>query len=137
MILVLTLAAVTLRTGDWSGWLFLAFITGLAASFIARPQGAGCFGFGCIGNLVVGAIGVVLGEWIFGHFYQGEVNILVAFLISLGGALVVLYAGQAIDRLLRRGNPPSPPPPPAAPPGAPPLVIDSTARETRPTDGEA
>ncbi|MCA1724099.1 MAG: hypothetical protein LC748_07615 [Thermomicrobia bacterium] len=54
--------AVTYGAGDWATWLFLAFASGLVASFIARPQGMGCFGFGCFGNLLIGGIGAIVGN---------------------------------------------------------------------------
>jgi uncharacterized membrane protein YeaQ/YmgE (transglycosylase-associated protein family) len=120
-----TTIAVTFGRGDWATWLFLAFASGLAAAFIARPQGAGCFGFGCFGNLLVGGIGAIVGNFIVGRFYSGTVNIVVAFAISLMGALLILSIGQAIDRFLRRNAPPEPPPPARSPP----TIIDSTARE--------
>jgi uncharacterized membrane protein YeaQ/YmgE (transglycosylase-associated protein family) len=120
-----TAIAVTFGRGDWATWLFLAFASGLAAAFIARPQGAGCFGFGCFGNLLVGGIGAIVGNFIVGRFYSGTVNIVVAFAISLMGALLILSIGQAIDRFLRRNAPPEPPPPARSPP----TIIDSTARE--------
>lgn len=115
--------AVTFRVGDGATWLLLAFAAGLIAAFIARPQGAGCFGFGCLGNLVVGAIGALVGGFVVGLFYPGEVNGFAAFLIACAGALLVLYAGQGIDRLVRARTPAPEPPRP------PPRVIDSTARE--------
>lgn len=124
-LIVSTTIAVTFRAGDWSGWLFLAFISGLTAAFIARPQGAGCFGFGCFGNLLIGAIGAVVGRFVVGLFFQGEVGFLLAFAISLAGSLLVLFTGQAIDRLVRRNTP--------LPPrglGPPPQIIEGTARET-------
>lgn len=93
--------AVTFRVGDWGTWLLLAFAAGLIASFIARPQGAGCFGFGCFGNLLIGGIGALVGGYVVGLFYGGEVNGFVALLIACAGALLVLYAGQGIDRLIR------------------------------------
>jgi uncharacterized membrane protein YeaQ/YmgE (transglycosylase-associated protein family) len=124
--------AVTFGRGDWATWLFLAFASGLAAAFIARPQGAGCFGFGCFGNLLIGGIGAIVGNFIASRFYSGTVNIVVAFAISLMGALLVLSIGQGIDRLLRRNAPPEPPPPTRSPP----TIIDSTAREVTRDDTE-
>lgn len=121
-----TSLAVTFGTADWATWLFLAFASGLAAAFIARPQGAGCLGFGCFGNLLVGGIGAIVGNFIVGRFYDGEVNVAVAFAIALMGALLVLAAGQAADRFLRRNTPPEMPPPPAR---RTPTIVDSTARE--------
>lgn len=117
--------AVTYGAGDWATWLFLAFASGLAAGFIARPQGAGCFGFGCLGNLLIGGIGAIVGNFIVGRFYDGDVNVMVAFAISLAGALLVLYAGQLLDRFLRRNAPLEEPPPDRSLP----TVVDSTARE--------
>jgi uncharacterized membrane protein YeaQ/YmgE (transglycosylase-associated protein family) len=119
-----TAIAVTFGRGDWATWLFLAFASGLAAAFIARPQGAGCFGFGCFGNLLIGGIGAIVGNFIASRFYSGTVNVAVAFAISLMGALLILSIGQGIDRLLRRNAPPELPPT-----RSPPTIIDSTARE--------
>ncbi len=116
--------AVTFRAGDWGGLLFLAFISGLAAAFIARPQGAGCFGFGCLGNLAVGAIGAAVGRFLVGLFYHGEVGFLPAFAISLAGSLLVLYTGQAIDRVVRRNAARETPVPP-------PQIIEGSAREAQ------
>jgi uncharacterized membrane protein YeaQ/YmgE (transglycosylase-associated protein family) len=118
--------AVTYGAGDWATWLFLAFASGLVASFIARPQGMGCFGFGCFGNLLIGGIGAIVGNFIVSRFYDGGVNVAVAFAISLMGALLILYSGQALDHLLRRNAPPDDGPPPTR---APPLIVDSTARD--------
>ncbi|MHB8646307.1 MAG: GlsB/YeaQ/YmgE family stress response membrane protein [Thermomicrobiales bacterium] len=117
--------AVTYGAGDWATWLFLAFASGLVAAFVARPQGMGCFGFGCFGNLLVGGIGAIVGNFIVGRFYEGTVNVAVAFVISLMGALLVLFIGQVLDRLLRRNAPVEDEPPSHAPP----LIVDSTARE--------
>ncbi|MGI8855390.1 MAG: GlsB/YeaQ/YmgE family stress response membrane protein [Thermomicrobiales bacterium] len=129
--LMQTLGAVTFGGADWATWLILAFASGLAAAFIMRPQGAGCFGFGCFGNLLIGGIGAIVGNFIVGRFYSGTLNIAVAFAISLMGALLVLAIGQAIDRLLRRNAPPEPPPT-----HFPPTIIDSTAREVTRDDAE-
>ena len=60
-------------------------------------------------------------------------NIAVAFAISLLGALLVLYTGQGIDRLLRRNAPPEMP---LSPTRSPPTIIDSTAREVTRDDTE-
>ncbi|MDQ2787359.1 MAG: GlsB/YeaQ/YmgE family stress response membrane protein, partial [Chloroflexota bacterium] len=120
--------AVTYGAGDWATWLFLAFASGLVAAFIARPQGMGCFGFGCFGNLLIGGIGAIVGNFIVGRFYNGTINVVVAFVISLMGALLVLYSGQVLDRLLRRNIPPDDRPPPA---DTPPQIVDSTAREVK------
>jgi len=120
--------AVTYGAGDWATWLFLAFASGLVAAFIARPQGMGCFGFGCFGNLLIGGIGAIVGNFIVGRFYDGMINVVVAFIISLMGALLVLSIGQAIDRILRRNTSPDDGLPPAR---TPPRIVDSTAREVK------
>jgi uncharacterized membrane protein YeaQ/YmgE (transglycosylase-associated protein family) len=122
--------AVTYAAGDWATWLFLAFASGLVAAFIARPQGMGCFGFGCFGNLLIGGIGAIVGTFIVGRFYDGTVNVAVAFAISLMGALLVLYCGQGIDRMVRRNAPPEDGPSPRSPP----QIVDSTAREVKDED---
>lgn len=120
------------ETGDWASAVFVAFLAGLIAAFIAQPQGAGCFGFGCLGNLFVGAVGAAVGRFVVGLFYTGQLGFLSAFAVSLAGSLLVLYIGQGVDRLLRRGQSRTPPAPPVhAGSSTPPLVIDGVAREAR------
>lgn len=123
--------AVTYGAGDWATWLFLAFASGLVAAFIARPQGMGCFGFGCFGNLLIGGIGAIVGNFIVSRFYDGTVNVAIAFVISLMGALLVLMIGQGIDRILRRNTPPDNDRSSRMPPD----IVDSTARDVT-RDGE-
>lgn len=124
MIAAPLIAQITFSGGDWASAIFIAFLAGLIASFIAQPQGAGCFGFGCLGNLLIGAVGAAVGRFVVGLFYRGEISFLPAFAVSLAGSLLVLYAGQGVDRLLRRGQPVTP-----ATPAPPPRVIEGTAHE--------
>ena len=120
----------TYRAGDWATWVFLAFASGMIAAFIARPQGAGCFGFGCFGNLLIGGLGAIIGTFIVGRFYGGQVNVAVGLAISLAGALLVLYAGQGIDHLVRRNAPPEDEPMSMHTP----VIVESTAREVTRSD---
>jgi uncharacterized membrane protein YeaQ/YmgE (transglycosylase-associated protein family) len=75
-------------------WVLVGAIAGWLAGLVVRG-----FGFGLIGNIVVGILGAVLGGWLFGAvgfaFFPGILNtILTAFL----GAVILLL----IIRVLKR-----------------------------------
>jgi uncharacterized membrane protein YeaQ/YmgE (transglycosylase-associated protein family) len=62
------------------GWLLIGLIAGWLAGKIARGHG-----FGCIGDIVLGLIGSVIGGWIFTKLGIVHAN---TFLFSLAAATV-------------------------------------------------
>jgi uncharacterized membrane protein YeaQ/YmgE (transglycosylase-associated protein family) len=77
------------------GWIIVGLLAGWIAGEVSRGSG-----FGCIGNLLIGLIGSVLGGWIFsklGIFGGG-------FLYSLAAATVGAVALVALARLLSGGR---------------------------------
>lgn len=75
-------------------WILVGAIAGWLAGVVVRG-----FGFGCIGNIVVGILGAVVGGWLFGaigfSFFPGIVNtILTAFV----GAVILLLIVRVIKR---------------------------------------
>lgn len=71
-------------------WLLIGLIAGWLAGLLARGGG-----FGCIGNILIGLIGSVLGGWIF-----TKLNILGGgFLYSLAAATVGAVLLVSIARL--------------------------------------
>jgi uncharacterized membrane protein YeaQ/YmgE (transglycosylase-associated protein family) len=76
-------------------WIVIGLIAGWIAGLISRGRG-----FGCLGNIILGLIGAVLGGWIFsklGIFGGGTIYSLAAATV---GAVVLV----AIARLFSGGN---------------------------------
>jgi uncharacterized membrane protein YeaQ/YmgE (transglycosylase-associated protein family) len=75
-------------------WIIVGAVAGWLAGLVVRG-----FGFGLVGNIVVGILGAVLGGWLFGaigfSFFPGIVNsIITAFL----GAVILLFVARLIKR---------------------------------------
>lgn len=75
-------------------WAIVGAVAGWLASLVVRG-----FGFGLIGNIVIGIIGAFLGGWLFGNFGiaigAGIINtIFTAFI----GAVVLLLIVRVIKR---------------------------------------
>ena len=76
-------------------WIIIGMLAGWIAGEVSRGSG-----FGCIGNILIGLIGSILGGWIFsklGIFGGG-------FLYSLAAATVGAVVLVAIARLLSGGR---------------------------------
>jgi uncharacterized membrane protein YeaQ/YmgE (transglycosylase-associated protein family) len=75
-------------------WIIVGAVAGWLAGLIVRG-----FGFGLVGNIIVGILGAVLGGWLFGaigfSFFPGIINsIITAFL----GAVILLLVVRVIKR---------------------------------------
>lgn len=75
-------------------WIIVGAVAGWLAGLVVRG-----FGFGLLGNIVVGILGAVLGGWLFGaigfSFFPGILNaILTAFL----GAVILLLIIRVVKR---------------------------------------
>lgn len=75
-------------------WIIVGAVAGWLAGLVVRG-----FGFGLVGNIVVGILGAVLGGWLFGaigfSFFPGIINsIITAFL----GAAILLFVVRLIKR---------------------------------------
>ena len=78
------------RMDSLLGWIFLGLVAGWLTGKITRGAG-----FGCIGDVLIGMIGAILGGWIFsrlGIFGGG-------FLFSLAAAVVGAVILVSIARL--------------------------------------
>jgi len=75
-------------------WIIVGGVAGWLAGLVVRG-----FGFGLLGNIVVGILGAVLGGWLFGaigfSFFPGILN---AILTAFIGAVTLLL----IIRVLKR-----------------------------------
>ena len=77
-------------------WIFLGLIAGWLAGKLARGQG-----FGCIGDVLIGLIGSVIGGWIFTKLGIVHAN---TFLYSLAAATVGAVVLVAIAHLFFGGR---------------------------------
>jgi uncharacterized membrane protein YeaQ/YmgE (transglycosylase-associated protein family) len=77
-------------------WLVIGLIAGWLAGKIARGRG-----FGCIGDIVLGLIGSVIGGWIFTKLGIVHAN---TFLLSLAAATVGAVILVSIAHLFFGGN---------------------------------
>lgn len=78
------------------GWILLGLIAGWLAGKIARGRG-----FGCIGDIVLGLIGSVIGGWLFTKLGIVHAN---TFLFSLAAATVGAVILVAIAHLFFGGR---------------------------------
>lgn len=75
-------------------WLFIGAVAGWLAGVIVKG-----FGFGLVGNIVVGILGAFIGGWLFGVLGIGATyGIVGAILGATVGAVVLLF----VIKLLRR-----------------------------------
>ena len=75
-------------------WIIVGAVAGWLAGLVVRG-----FGFGLVGNIIVGILGAVLGGWLVGaigfSFFPRLINsIITAFL----GALILLFVVRLIKR---------------------------------------
>jgi uncharacterized membrane protein YeaQ/YmgE (transglycosylase-associated protein family) len=68
------------------GWLLVGLIAGFLASAVVRARG-----FGCIGNIVVGLLGAVIGGYLASLLnFKGTYHFWSTVLISFIGAVILL-----------------------------------------------
>lgn len=75
-------------------WIIVGAVAGWLAGLVVRG-----FGFGLLGNIVIGILGAVLGGWLFGAigfaFFPGILN---AILTAFIGAMILLLIVRVIKR---------------------------------------
>lgn len=75
-------------------WIVVGAIAGWLAGLVVRG-----FGFGLLGNIIVGILGAILGGWLFGaigfSFMPGIVNTIITAFI---GAVVLLLIVRVVKR---------------------------------------
>ncbi|MCY2959182.1 MAG: GlsB/YeaQ/YmgE family stress response membrane protein [Planctomycetota bacterium] len=77
--------------------LVYAILLGILAGFIAGQLTKGS-GFGWIGNLVVGALGALLGRFVFGLLGLAPTNLIGMLLSAVVGAIILLFLLSLISR---------------------------------------
>ena len=74
-----------LRPGDLIAWLLVGLIAGYLANILVRGRGAGC-----LGNIVIGLIGSVIGAVIASAFDLGQFHFCGSIFVSFVGAAILL-----------------------------------------------
>ena len=80
--------------------LLIFLLIGALAGWLAGIVVKG-YGFGLIGNIVVGVIGSFIGGWLFGHFHLFHGGGLVGDLIGATvGAIILLFCVRFVRRVV-------------------------------------
>lgn len=77
--------------------LLYSLLIGLAAGFLAGQLTKGS-GFGWIGNLIVGALGALLGSFVFGMLGMSASNLLGRLISATVGAVILLFLLSMVNR---------------------------------------
>jgi uncharacterized membrane protein YeaQ/YmgE (transglycosylase-associated protein family) len=82
-------------------WILIGLIAGWLAGKVSRGRG-----FGCIGNVLIGLVGAVLGGWIFTklNIGSGPGGTDAGFVYSLAAATVGAILLVAVARMFSGGN---------------------------------
>ena len=75
-------------------WIIVGAVAGWLAGIIVRG-----FGFGLVGNVIVGILGAIVGSWLFGNFgIAFTTGILNTILTAIVGAVILLLIVRVIKR---------------------------------------
>lgn len=74
-------------------WLVVGGIAGWLAGLIMKG-----YGFGIVGNIIVGILGSVIGGWLFGSYHIGTNGIIGAIIGATVGAVILLFAIRLVRR---------------------------------------
>lgn len=74
-----------LDPGGFIAWILVGLIAGAIAGMLVRGRG-----FGCLGNIVVGLIGAVIGGFIANYFNLGYFHFIGTIIVSIIGAVILL-----------------------------------------------
>lgn len=87
---VMTLAQ---HPGNLVAWLCVGLIAGAIAGRIARGHG-----YGCLGDIVLGLLGSVIGGLVINPFIKGSIatDFIGTTLVALAGALILLIAVRVL-----------------------------------------
>ena len=77
--------------------LLVALVVGIVSGWLAGEIWRG-YGFGLVGNLIVGIIGALLGGWLFSLLGIGAIGIAGLLVTAVIGALLLLFIVNMIAR---------------------------------------
>lgn len=87
------IAAISLHPGSLAAWVVVGLLAGAIAGRIARGRG-----YGCLGDLVLGLVGALVGGFIVNLFVSSDVttNFLETTAVAIVGALLLIYLFRAV-----------------------------------------
>ena len=99
MVAILPAAVVLLEPGNVLAWLLVGLIAGALAGRVVEGRG-----LGCVGDIVVGVVGAVLGGLIVGQLglFSGTAGFLETLVVAFFGAVVFLALVRLVTRSRRR-----------------------------------
>lgn len=75
-------------------WIIVGAVAGWLAGLIVRG-----FGFGLVGNIIVGILGAIVGGWLFGYFgIAFTTGIINTILTAIIGAVILLLIVRVVKR---------------------------------------
>ncbi|PWB50131.1 MAG: GlsB/YeaQ/YmgE family stress response membrane protein [Candidatus Methanoperedenaceae archaeon] len=78
--------------------MIIAIVVGLIAGWLAGIIMKGS-GYGIIGDIILGILGSIIGNWIFGFLGIGSYGILWTIIVAVIGAVVLIYMVRFIRNL--------------------------------------
>jgi uncharacterized membrane protein YeaQ/YmgE (transglycosylase-associated protein family) len=80
---------------NWLAWIVVGIIAGALARTVIRGEGPG----GCLGDLIIGVIGAIVGGYLFNFFgHSGATGInIYSIIVAFVGSLVLLLILRAIS----------------------------------------
>jgi uncharacterized membrane protein YeaQ/YmgE (transglycosylase-associated protein family) len=84
-------ASFILHPGGVIAWLAVGIIAGWLAGQVMRGAG-----YGLIGDLVAGLLGALLGGFVFGQFFFGEVGFWGSIGVAFLGACLLIYVVRVV-----------------------------------------
>jgi uncharacterized membrane protein YeaQ/YmgE (transglycosylase-associated protein family) len=88
---------VVLSPGNWLAWILVGLIAGALAGLLTRGRG-----YGCLGDIIVGLIGAVVGGYVVSFFVHPThaYGFIASILVAVVGAVVLILALRAIRTIL-------------------------------------
>jgi uncharacterized membrane protein YeaQ/YmgE (transglycosylase-associated protein family) len=98
MVAVMEASAVVLEPGNIFSWLVVGLVAGALAGRVVEGRG-----LGCLGDIVVGIVGAVLGGLIVGQLglFAGTLGFLETLVVAFFGAVVFLALVRLVTRSRR------------------------------------
>ncbi len=80
--------------------LLASMVVGIVAGWLAGEIWRG-YGFGLVGNLIVGIVGALVGTFLFSALSLGAGRVVGVLVMAFAGAMVLLFAAHMVARAAR------------------------------------
>ncbi len=74
------------------GWIIVGGLAGAVAGKLMRGQG-----YGILGDIVIGIVGALVGEFLIGLLITGTVSVIGSFVVALLGAIILIALLRALS----------------------------------------